>query len=113
MSDEPGKFAGTPANETPKLTLMGSSGDMGGASSRPYCVLDAEGHCITCSDEALPALVLHIDQQTGLAQVEIEGRTEEVDVTLVDEALPGTWLLVHGGAAIATIDHVERLASHE
>lgn len=103
MSDEPGKFAGTPARNAPALS----------GNSIGSCVLDAEGHCITCSDEALPALVLHIDEQTGLAQVEIEGKTEEVDVTLVDEALPGTWLLVHGGAAIATIDHVERLASDE
>jgi hydrogenase maturation factor len=31
----------------------------------------------------------------------------------VDGAQPGSWLLVHGGAAIGTIDSVERLASNE
>jgi hydrogenase maturation factor len=113
MSDEPGKLAGTSANDTPKLTLVGSSADMGGASPRPYCVLDAEGHCITCSDEAQVALVLHVDEETGLAQVDIEGTIQEVDVTLVDGAQPGSWLLVPGGAAIGTIDSVERLVSNE
>ena len=58
-------------------------------------------HCITCSDEALPARVLSVDDVSGLALVEVAGHTEEVDVTLVDAVVPGTSLLVHGGVALA------------
>ncbi len=65
------------------------------------CELDAEGHCITCSDEALAARVLRIDQDTGVAFVTIEEVTEEVDITLIDDVAPGDMLLVHGGVAIA------------
>ena len=75
--------------------------DLAGGES---CVLDAEGHCITCSDEALAARVLRIDQEMGSALVEIRGEPVEVDVTLVDEVVEGSWLLVHGGVAIATMD---------
>ena len=64
------------------------------------CELDGEGHCVTCSDEALPARVLRVDQETGLALVEVKDTTEEIDVTLVDEVAPGDVLLVHGGVAI-------------
>ena len=35
------------------------------------CELDAEGHCITCSDEALQARVLRIDEEIGVAFVTI------------------------------------------
>ena len=90
MSNEPG----TPVNNLPGFDLVGT-GDA--------CVLDAEGHCITCSDEAQAARVLRIDQQLGTALVEIEHETEEVDITLVEEVVPGDWLLVHGGVAIANI----------
>ena len=65
------------------------------------CELDAEGHCITCSDEALAARVLRIDQDTGVAFVIIEEATEEVDITLIDEVVAGDVILVHGGVAIA------------
>jgi hydrogenase maturation factor len=65
------------------------------------CNLDAEGHCITCSDEALPARVLRIDQDTGVAFVTIAESTEEVDITLIDDVVAGDVILVHGGVAIA------------
>lgn len=68
------------------------------------CELDAEGHCITCSDEALPARVLHIDQEVGVAFVAVEDATEEVDITLIDDVAPGDVVLVHGGVAIALFD---------
>jgi hydrogenase maturation factor len=71
------------------------------------CVLDAEGHCITCSDEALSARVLQTDRELGTALVEIGNEPVEVDITLVDEVVPGDWLLVHGGVAIATMDSGE------
>lgn len=68
------------------------------------CELDVEGHCITCSDEALPAKVLRIDQQMGIAFVTIQDTTEEVDITLVDDVVEGDMLLVHGGVAIGLLD---------
>ncbi len=65
---------------------------------------DGDQMCITCSDEALPAEVVRIDQQSGVALVAIAGRTEEVDISLVDAVAPGDSLLVHGGVAIARLD---------
>lgn len=62
-----------------------------------------EGHCITCSDEALPARVIRIDQQMGMASVTIEEMLDEVDITLLDEVVEGDLILVHGGVAIANI----------
>src|SRR5438874_1340535 len=64
-------------------------------------------HCVTCSDEATPARVLRVDQETFLALVVVEdGNAEkeaetEVDISLVDDVVPGDLLLVHGGVAIA------------
>ena len=69
-----------------------------------YCTPSADGHCTTCSDEALQARVLRVDEETGLALVEVmaeEMRTEEIDITLVENVVPGDLLLVHGGVAIA------------
>ncbi|MEO8970449.1 MAG: HypC/HybG/HupF family hydrogenase formation chaperone, partial [Ktedonobacteraceae bacterium] len=61
------------------------------------CELDSNGHCITCSDEALPASVLRVDGENGLALVTIEGSEteEEIDITLVDDIVPGDTVLVH------------------
>ena len=69
--------------------------------SAMYCDPTAEGHCATCSDEALPAQVLRVDAQAGLALVTMKDTTEEVDISLVDGITPGDILLVHGGVAIA------------
>ena len=68
------------------------------------CALDSEGHCITCSDEALEVRVLCVDEENGLAQVTLDGASEEIDITLVENIAPGDVLLVHGGIAIARID---------
>jgi hydrogenase maturation factor len=78
------------------------------------CNRDAEGHCITCSDEAMPARILHIDETTGLALVTLDVEntasppasteqqaTEEVDITLLESAVVGDEVLIHGGVAIA------------
>lgn len=92
MSNEPGKTVGGVGQASISGTNEGS------------CVLDAEGHCITCSDEALSASVLRVDQETGIALVAVGNEQSEVDITLVEEIVPGDWLLVHGGVAIATIE---------
>ena len=67
------------------------------------CELDTEGHCITCSDEALPVRVLRVDQESGIALVEVNDTTEEIDITLVDSVAPGDLVLVHGGVAIGLL----------
>ena len=65
-----------------------------------FCRVDEHGHCSTCSDEALPAKVLRIlhDEETAFA--EMDGKETQIDISLVDEVQPGTWLLVHGGVAL-------------
>ncbi len=68
------------------------------------CALDSEGHCITCSDEALQVRVLYVDVENGLAQVAINGAEEEIDISLVESITPGDVVLVHGGVAIARVD---------
>ena len=68
------------------------------------CVLDAEGHCTTCADEALQVRVLSVDEENGLAQVTMNGLEEEIDISLVESIAPGDVLLVHGGVAIARVD---------
>jgi hydrogenase assembly chaperone HypC/HupF len=68
------------------------------------CELDTEGHCITCSDEALPVKIVSIDQASGLALVEVQNVTEEIDITLVDDVSVGDIVLVHGGVAIGYPD---------
>ena len=73
------------------------------------CVPGADGHCITCSDEAVSATVVQIDEGNGTALVAVQvgqeahEATEEIDITLVDAVVPGDIVLVHGGVAIALI----------
>lgn len=61
-------------------------------------------HCLTCADEARPARVLNVDQQTGLALVLVDGRTEEVDITLMEKVESGDTVLVHGGVAMSRLE---------
>ena len=71
------------------------------AQGAPSCMPDAQGHCATCADEALPATVLRVDAASGLAFVQGADTTEEIDITLVEDVAPGDVLLVHGGVAIS------------
>lgn len=58
--------------------------------------------CVTCSDEAVEAVVVRVD---GLeAVVRVDGAEERVAVDLVTDAAPGDRLLCHAGIAL------ERLA---
>ena len=60
-----------------------------------------DGHCVTCSDEAVPMLVLEADG-FGLARCEDpDGVPSDVMTDLVGEVAPGDALLVHAGTAIA------------
>jgi len=68
----------------------------------PRC--DAEGHCITCSDEGVPMRVLSPAGE-GLARcADSEGRESEVMTDLVGEVGAGEWLLVHAGTALLRLD---------
>ncbi len=95
-------------NDTNRIHLMPSS-----MNAPTYCIPDAEGHCITCSDEALPYTVVRVDTERGLAEVSVSEAmgqsggmrevTEEIDISLVDDVVPGSVVLVHGGVAIALL----------
>ena len=69
--------------------------------------MDEHGHCSTCSDEALPAHVLRVSADEGIAFAELDGQETEIEISLVDEVQPGTWLLVHGGVALERLTEVE------
>lgn len=90
-------------NEEPRnqLKLLNHESSPAGDA---FCSLDTEGHCITCSDEALQARVFSVNRENGLALVAIDGTSEEIDVTLVEHVEPGDILLVHSGVAIARVD---------
>ncbi len=68
------------------------------------CSIPEEGHCITCSDEALPARVVSLDPDQATALVEVEGETLEIDISLVEVVECGDILLVHGGVALTRLD---------
>jgi hydrogenase maturation factor len=96
--------------ESPKKETLNSPLEVADNSS---CERDAEGHCITCSDEALPASVICVNQHTGIACVRINDAMEEVDITLMDNVVPGDVLLVHGGVAIGYTDDCSSRDTHE
>lgn len=59
-------------------------------------------HCATCSDEAVPVVVLRL-LDGGLADVDTgDGRVERVSVALVD-AGAGDTVLVHAKEAIGVV----------
>jgi hydrogenase maturation factor len=47
---------------------------------------------------------LHVNHEAGLALVAVGEETEEIDITLVDNVIPGNTLLAHGGVAIEHLD---------
>lgn len=67
------------------------------------CNYTSDGHCITCSDEAVLVRVIHIDEATQLAQVKVQEKIEEIDISLVDGLAPGDYVLVHGGVALERV----------
>jgi hydrogenase maturation factor len=58
-----------------------------------------EGHCITCSDDAVP---LRVDEVRGDGTASCQG--QEVMTDLVGSVEPGDELLVHAGVALAKVD---------
>ena len=63
-----------------------------------------EGSCPTCGDEALPARILQINDDSNTAQVLIEGAKSEVALDLIGEVQVGDTILVHIGFAIAKLE---------
>jgi len=75
------------------------------------CQRDADHHCLTCSDEMVTVSVIHIDQDAGLALVEVSNQIEEIDITLVEDISLGDLLLAHGGVAIGRQEEGSTYAS--
>ena len=73
------------------------------------CETDHEsGHCITCSDEAIPLRVLRVDDERGLALCEdASGEHTTIEVALIGPVAPGDGLLAHAGTAIAPLPRSE------
>jgi hydrogenase maturation factor len=62
----------------------------------------SDGHCVTCSDEAIEMSVVRVDEAGGLALCKTtDGATSTVEITLVSPVRPAERLLVHAGVAIA------------
>jgi hydrogenase assembly chaperone HypC/HupF len=55
-------------------------------------------HCVTCSDEAVPARVVDVDGANAI--VDIDGKRERVGIELVESVEPGDTLLCHAGIAL-------------
>jgi hydrogenase maturation factor len=66
------------------------------------CAADG-GHCITCSDEAVEVRVVRVDAAASMALVAVGEAEELIDISLVDEVVPGETLLAHGGVALAKV----------
>jgi hydrogenase expression/formation protein HypC len=67
-------------------------------------------HCITCSDEGCPLVVLRVDAARGLALcTNADGVHSTVEIGLVDAAV-GDTLLVHAGTALLRLAPTEAVA---
>jgi hydrogenase assembly chaperone HypC/HupF len=82
-------------------------------TQHPLCQIDSDHHCLTCSDEAIAVRVVQIEPGSGTALVEVGGQTEEIDVMLIEDVVPGDLLLAHGGVAIARLENKDATGSTE
>jgi hydrogenase expression/formation protein HypC len=63
---------------------------------------------------AIPGqLVEIVDDVRGLATVEVAGVRRAISIGLLDDAVPGDWVLVHVGFALSKIDEAEAQATLE
>jgi|GEM_PF-2089114 hypothetical protein len=127
MYRKPGLMSPSASFSLPKGAATGEPAQAG-----PACAYAAEGHCLTCADEARPARVLRVDEETGIAVVLMdmdptlqsiasesslrqpgtskedttikEDATLEVDISLIEDVAPGDLVLVHGGIALERYD---------
>ena len=59
-------------------------------------------HCLTCSDDAVEAVVAEVDGATAV--VRADEATERVAIDLVPDAAPGDVLLCHAGIALERVE---------
>jgi hydrogenase maturation factor len=59
--------------------------------------------CVTCSDEAVAASVVAVEELEALVRVDA-GTTTRVAIDLVPDARPGDVLLCHAGIALERMD---------
>ncbi|UGS37021.1 HypC/HybG/HupF family hydrogenase formation chaperone [Capillimicrobium parvum] len=63
---------------------------------------------------AIPGQVVTlVDEQRGLATVEVAGVRRTVNVGLLDGIGPGDWVLIHVGFALSKVDEEEARATLE
>ena len=60
---------------------------------------------------AIPAQIIAIDAETGMATASVNQVKVEVSLALVDDVVIGDYVLVHVGFALQKIDHDEALAT--
>ena len=61
---------------------------------------------------AIPGQIVEIvDEANRLAQVDVAGVRRTVNVGLLDDVVPGDWVLIHVGFAISQIDEEEAHAT--
>ncbi|ALU11347.1 hydrogenase assembly protein HypC [Ignicoccus islandicus DSM 13165] len=61
----------------------------------------------------IPAKIIEVDRENGVAVVDVFGNKAEVDITLVEDVEPGDYVMVHAGAAIAKVDEEQWKESFE
>jgi hydrogenase assembly chaperone HypC/HupF len=64
-------------------------------------------HCTTCSDEVQLGKVVSVEEKHRRALVDLEGLTQEIDITLIENVRRGDRLIVHGGVAIERVEGSE------
>ena len=69
----------------------------------PLCGFGEQGHCVTCSDEVARARVVSINAASFLAIAAVGDTIVDIDISLVEEVMPGEWVLVQGGVAIGRL----------
>ena len=61
---------------------------------------------------AIPGQVIElVDETNSLARVDVAGVRRNVNVSLLDGARPGDWVLIHVGFALAKVDEEEAQAT--
>lgn len=56
---------------------------------------------------AVPARIAHIQDDTGMAKVEVGGVVKEVSLALIDDVKVGDYVIVHVGFALSRLDPEE------
>lgn len=74
------------------------------AADVPLCGFSEQGHCVICSDEVTRARVVSVNAASFLAIAEVGAAMLDLDISLVEEVMPGEWVLVQGGVAIGLLE---------